>query len=306
MPTKIVQKRQGQKGKIAPKKGDEMYDKKIVVLSQLNGLFAKPNKRICGMLKLIFDKNCHGNVYVCNANSPFLGQWLLVLKIQENIIKIPLETFEQTFTLDVEKCDKISVLLAFSGDVNYPVASGSLGRFDNQIVAMLDEIVQAKTVGNVVTFDQQPTQYEQFVASADNFYPDDLKVDVEGLKKLSQKRLDAVKDYSTAFERYYSAKTGDNYYQTVKEELTRLLITFPPFEPLMKTFDNSFFVKIDCKDKYFALGVLTNDGQPQYLCYAIPGERKVQDKDFVFLDNGEQGFWLLYQDADTGQITVKR
>ena len=286
-----------------------MYDKKVVVLSQLNGTFAKANKKVCAMVKLIFDgQKANGNLFVCNAQSPFMGSWLLVMKIDDTFFKVELENLEQSFLLPCGQGSKISCLLAFVAEANYPVASGSCGRFDNQLVTLLDEIVEANADGNLVTFCQDsPTQYAQFVASAGNFYQAEPKVfDVEQFKKQAEKRMDAVKDYSTAFEKYYSAKTGDNYYQSVKEELTQLFVTFPPFTPLMERFSDSFFVKVDCNaDKYFALGVLTKDGDPKYICYAVPGEKNFSDKDFVYLQEGGQGFWLLYQDADTGQITVR-
>ena len=76
---------------------------------------------------------------------------------------------------------------------------------------------------------------------------------------------------------------------------------------MIRKYKGSFFVRIDfpSSDKYFVLGVLQANGQIRYICYGLPAERDgFEDKDFVFVDNSPVSFWMLFQDADTGQISA--
>ena len=150
------------------------------------------------------------------------------------------------------------------------------------------------------------TPYEQFVSSTANFYPD-VTVDVNALKKSADQRYKVVEDYSDAFERFYASGGASNYYQTVKEEIVKVFVQFPPYYPLINRYKGSFFVRIDfpSSEKYFVMGVLQKDNVIKYICYGLPAERDgFSDKDFVFVPGQPTSFYMLFQDANTGQITT--
>ena len=126
-------------------------------------------------------------------------------------------------------------------------------------------------------------------------------------KKQSKQKYAALQDYSAAFERYYATGRGENYLLSVKPQLDRLFQSFPAYYPLINKYEQSYFVRIDFpqSDGFFVVGVLTVDKLPKYICYALPGQREgFCDKDFTFVKNEEQGFWMLFQDAENGQITT--
>ena len=69
-------------------------------------------------------------------------------------------------------------------------------------------------------------------------------------------------------------------------------------------FENSYWIKISRKNKHFALGLLTDDGAPSFICYALPApEGKSADGDFELttLKNGEK-YYVLYQDTTDGKV----
>ena len=146
--------------------------------------------------------------------------------------------------------------------------------------------------------------YEQFVASTENFYDD---VNVTNLKAKADSRYRSVSEYSSAFERYYASGGNAEYYASVREEISKVFVQFPPYYPLIRKYKESFFVRIDfpSSDKFFVLGVLQSKGQIRYICYGLPAEKEeFEDKDFVYVDNAPQAFWMLFQDASTGQISA--
>ena len=120
-------------------------------------------------------------------------------------------------------------------------------------------------------------------------------------------RYRSVSEYSDAFERFYATGAHCDYYESVRTEIGRVFVQFPPYYPLMRRYRESFFVRIDFpkSDRYFVLGVLQKQGRIRYICYGLPAEREgFSDKDFVYVDSAPTAFWMLFQDADTGQISA--
>lgn len=101
------------------------------------------------------------------------------------------------------------------------------------------------------------------------------------------------------------------YYNEIKTELEQLFATFPPEVTLAGIIKDSFWARINyAGDKYYAVGLITADDAPQYICYAVPGEYSaeppselkgscswlpVRDSDYR-----GAGYWIMYQNTDTG------
>lgn len=149
-----------------------------------------------------------------------------------------------------------------------------------------------------------PTAYEDFVARTADYYVD---LDVNNLRNTADERYRSVEAYSEAFDRFYAAGSGTDYYQTVKAEVGKIFVEFPPYFPLINKYAESFFVRIDfpSSEKYFVFGIMQRDKKVRYICYGVPAEKPgFADKDFVYVDNVPTPFWMLFQDADNGQITT--
>lgn len=206
-----------------------------------------------------------------------------------------LSTFNNfVFTLPLHSLDEIGCLLVKREDDCYEVAQGQYGTQN------LTNVLRR----NIRSCEDNSTPYEKFVASTENFYEG---ADVEKLKADADGRYKSVEEYSNAFERYYAAGGQDNYYQSVKREIGKVFLQFPPYYPLIRKYRESFFVRIDfpSSEKYFVLGLLQQEGKIRYICYGLPAEKEgFSDKDFVFVNNAPTNFWMLFQDADSGQITT--
>ena len=279
-----------------------MYCKRILILQQSNARFAERNKELCGLVKLINNGNNHTavTVFVTNADTRMLGEWWVLLGFGRNYFTHQLDTLNNClFTLPMQQLDKVSCVLVKREDKCYEAARAYLGE---NVCDLLSR--QMEGLLTVTESDADVSEYEQFVASTDNFYEG---VDVERLKVRSDERYRSVTEYSNAFERFYASGGSTDYYDSVKREISRVFVQFPPYFPLIRKYPESYFVRIDfpSSDKYFVLGVLQSKGQIRYICYGLPAEKDdISDKDFVYVDNSPVAFWMLFQDATTGQITV--
>lgn len=283
-----------------------MYCKRILILQQTDKRFAERGKELCGMVKLVNNNPATTNVtvFVTNADVRSFGEWWLLLGFNKERMAMQLSTLTNaTFSLPRKVLDSVGCLLVKREDKCFEVARSYLG--DSSICDMLSRQKENLIInGAEEEREQQSTEYEKFVASTDNFY---AKADVEKLKTQSDDRYKSVADYSTAFERYYAAGGNADYYQSVKNEIGKVFLQFPPYYPLIKKYTDSFFVRIDfpSSDKFFVLGVLESEGIIRYICYGLPAEKEgFSDKDFIYVDNSPVSFWMLFQNAQTGQISA--
>lgn len=279
-----------------------MYCKRILILQQSNARFAERGKELCGLVKLI--NNGTGTtdvtVFVTNADVRMLGEWWLLLSFGRTPLSHKLDTLNNcTFSVPQQSVDKVSCLLVKREDRCFEAARAYVGENNcDGLFRQMDALcrVQATNAAS--------SAYEQFVASTDNYYG---QVDVDKLRVNADSRYKSVSEYSDAFERFYASGGQADYYESVKREIGKVFVQFPPYYPLIRKYREAFFVRIDFprSDRYFVLGVLQKEGQIRYICYGLPAEREgLSDKDFVYVDNAPVAFWMLFQDAQTGQISA--
>ncbi len=277
-----------------------MYCKRILILQQTNARFAERGKELCGLVKLVNNGNDTSvTVFVTNADVRMLGEWWLLLSFDRVPFARQLNTLNNfVFSLPKQDLERVSCLLVKKEDKCFEAARAHIG--ENACDALyrqmdaLSRPMQEESYG----------AYEQFVASTENFYDG---ANVNKLKLQADNRYKSVSDYSDAFERFYAAGGRTDYYDSVKKEIGKVFVEFPPYYPLIRKYRECFFVRIDFPktDKYFVLGILQKEGRIRYICYGLPAEKEgFSDKDFVYVDNSPTSFWMLFQDADTGQISA--
>ncbi len=273
-----------------------MYSKRIVILRQTDSRFAVKGREICGVVKLESDARTQATVSVSNVDVSVFGEWWLLLAIGDKVFSHRMERLSgESFSLPLAQSDNIGCLLIKRQELAQEAACGCIGSAETLSLLRLKT---AELTGDEVT------PYEQFVAASQNFYQGN---EVKKLREKADARYKSVEEYSSAFERYYAANSQDNYYDSVQREIGRVFLQFPPYYPLIRKYSQSFFVRIDfpSSEKYFVLGLLQQQGRVRYICYGLPAEKKdFSDKDFVFVENSPTPFWMLFQDAETGQITT--
>ena len=103
------------------------------------------------------------------------------------------------------------------------------------------------------------------------------------------------------------------FYNMIKEQLDELFNRYPPEENLNRLVDNSYWVKINAvtDNKYYVVGIIKNEQDIKYICYGVPGNYNIEPpaemRDYSqwlptdIKDPYTKGYWVMYQDADTGE-----
>lgn len=104
-----------------------------------------------------------------------------------------------------------------------------------------------------------------------------------------------------------------HFYDLIADQLNELFEKYPKEETLCKLIDNSHWVKIDTgvENKFHIVGIIMNNDDIKYICYGVPGNYSVEPplemREYSqwlptnINDPYNFGYWVLYQDADTGE-----
>ncbi len=110
-------------------------------------------------------------------------------------------------------------------------------------------------------------------------------------------------------------KTETVFYEQVKGQLDELFGSNPQFEPLNSMMPDTKWIKVDYDEagKYYVVGLIGD--KPDYICYGVPASFTPTPPDeldgycqWLPLDPEKpegNGFWIMYQDAVTGESVRK-
>ncbi len=113
-------------------------------------------------------------------------------------------------------------------------------------------------------------------------------------------------------ERLSQEKSG--YYIGIQDKVDELFVVYPSEEKLTATIPDSEWVRINYDNEdYYVVGRLKENGKVAYVGYGVPGKEAIKPPKVAEgianflpisgLDNGYDGYWLFFQDADTGKIS---
>lgn len=114
-------------------------------------------------------------------------------------------------------------------------------------------------------------------------------------------------------EIYKESSTEHKFYNMIAEQLDELFDKYPQESNLEKLIDNSKWVKINHEEenKYYVVGIIHKDNDIKYICYGVPGnyyiEPPMELKNYSqwlpvdTMNPYENGYWVMYQDADSGE-----
>ena len=107
-------------------------------------------------------------------------------------------------------------------------------------------------------------------------------------------------------------KTEHKFYNMIAEQLDELFDKFPREHNLENLIENSKWVKINHEEenKYYVVGIINVDQDIKYICYGVPGSYYNEPPRELLgysqwlptdtLNPYENGYWVMYQDADSG------
>lgn len=151
-----------------------------------------------------------------------------------------------------------------------------------------------------ISLEEESLKHEQDVAVAKT-YSDLFEYSDEEIEKTIDKEIINTNNKKHKF------------YQMLSEQLDELFDKYPRESNLEKLVENSKWVKINFENdnKYYVVGIIYVDNDIKYICYGVPGEYNNEPPKEMqgysqwlptSINNPySDGYWVMYQDADTGE-----
>lgn len=158
---------------------------------------------------------------------------------------------------------------------------------------------------------EDPKKEEQNIESSE----EEEKETNEAESAENAEREDEKGENDATEEREMLRRIGEgteNYYVGISDRVDELFVVYPPETNLSRAIPDSEWVKVryDGED-YYVVGKLSEEGKVKYLGYGVPGFEslkppKVADGIANWFPlagvEGFDGYWLFFQDAETGKI----
>ncbi len=141
-------------------------------------------------------------------------------------------------------------------------------------------------------------------------FDDELKTEIE--EKIEEE-MQEDKCKNCKYKKCFYEVENHSFYNKLKSQIDRLFENNPEEEYLEKIIPNSKWVKVEYEadGDYYVVGLVYENDNLSYLCYGIPGVyQKTPPKEIagypvwlpLDIDKREGfGYWLAYQNADTGE-----
>ncbi len=311
------------------------YEKRICILKQIKKGFSADGNALSGV---VYAERIGGELAV-TLRLPGLsalkeGRYVLVLQIQNKKFCLSAEGEMKLRDAPSVK-DGFAALLCFVRSEAEPVAFGRCGAEQadmqamarclsetgrrkpiptplppNQIPAPLAPNVpyapgvplpESRPEGEEPPFREQAVAYDdEAIADADYYEPSHAaEVEDDTVQEAGEKEESGGD--SAAHEDALFPRGTLTYYKEVRDEIEAVLKKYPRDTRLLWAFPQSEWAK----SENALIGIIYGEGIPRYLCVATENEpdEALREKS-VFVPStpfsDETGFWVVFQDADTG------
>lgn len=306
------------------------YTKNIAVINGLQGGFSADGGALSGLIKAErYSSELRVEVSLINFAPLSEGRYVTAISDGPHTQIIEDCLFEGQSNVDTSKGFAAAVCFVHNGV--QIIASAVCGNYQSAAFGLKAEVERAEKIKNPLPKEQKsaaPVEiYEDEALAEENYYEYDASCEGGQLvRQNSQKEEDGgqllknetdsvplqkveggIAPDSERAEEIPLARGG--FYERTRSEIEGLLSAYPPAEELCAAIDGSKWVKISYgEDSFYAFGVIFSEGVPKYVCYAIPAKDQSTPPASMqglasFLGVKTQygvGFWVMYQDADTG------
>lgn len=300
------------------------YTKNIAVIRGLKSGFSADGGELSGLVKAEkYGSFLRVEVSLINFAPLTEGRYVAAICDGKNTCILDGLSFEGNSEVDTG--GGFAALVCFVNGTVAPVASAVCGNFHSQVLG-IKEMIERQERTNLVNVPKaeqaelkiEEAPYEDEALAQENYYEyEQAFKDGGALRPHSQEegeRQDALQDEKAlgAFKEGGAGglSNGGHFYTLMKDEIEKVLTSFPREEALENVVENSHWVRINYGDnKFYVFGVIYGKENPQYICYGVPSddcrrppESLVGLASFIpsSLDNAERGYWIMYQDASTG------
>ena len=312
------------------------YLKKLCILKQLSSGFAEDGKKVSALLTA---EMLGGTLTLSLALIGFAplreGRYVCLL-CDEKGVREQFEVVPPSGQLRRKSEADISAgfccLVCFVGASVTPVAFGKCGDRTYDVkklcAALADEQIMPARPAAQTAEPPQDAPYDDEMVATENYYEfDEVKDEHSDIAAGSAGDAGTDEDGAGVCERALAGEDGADappgaaaaseegsprYFAKVKRELAALFERYPAEEELAECIPYSKWVRIEFgKNKYYTVGIISDETRARYICYGVPaetfGEAPAALKGLcpflplsVFEPRG-RGYWMMFQDADTGK-----
>ena len=106
-----------------------------------------------------------------------------------------------------------------------------------------------------------------------------------------------------------------DFYFGISEKVDEMFVIYPKEQTLNDVIPESEWIRVNyCENEYYVVGRLYENKKVRYLGYGVPGYENVVPPKIAenvaqwlpIKNNGYDGFWLFFQNADNGKIEPQR
>ena len=136
------------------------------------------------------------------------------------------------------------------------------------------------------------------------------QLETEILSNETNEKSDLFESSDEEIEEIIDNEMNDfgNFFSLIKEQIDEMFQKFPSESSLETIIPESKWVKVnyDGDESSYVLGLIYNGDKVRYICYGVPGDGNSKPPEELkkysqWVDIKEGGYWLMYQDAITGE-----
>lgn len=286
------------------------YTKNIAVIRGLKSGFSVDGGPLSGIVKAEkYGVNLRVEVSLINFAPLTEGRYICAVSDGKRVCV--LDGLNHDGASEVDTSGGFAALICFvNGEVS-PVASAVCGAYHSALVGIREAIERQENSKQ----DMPAIKYEDEALAQENYYEFGKADKSSGTVREDPQEEANGKSVSedAAFVSFKKdaaggLSSGGNFYSRMKDEIEKVLSSYPREETLENMVEQSRWVRITYGDgKFYVFGVIYGGGEAQYICYGVPSDNptspppSIENSSFIpAYPEGNTGYWVMYQDAKTG------
>ena len=286
------------------------YTKNIAVIRGLKSGFSVDGGPLSGIVKAEkYGGNLRVEVSLINFAPLTEGRYICAVSDGKRVCV--LDGLNHDGASEVDTSGGFAALICFVNGEVAPVASAVCGPFHSAIVGIREAIERQENSKQ----DMPAIKYEDEALAQENYYEFGKADKSSGTVRedpQEEKNGQSVPEDAAfvSFKKDLAGglSSGGNFYSRMKDEIEKVLSSFPREETLENMVEGSRWVRITYGDgKFYVFGVIYGGGEAQYICYGVPSDNpeapppSIENSSFIpAYPEGNSGYWVMYQDAKTG------
>ncbi len=285
------------------------YTKNIAVIRGLKSGFSADGGSLSGLVKAEkYGASLKVEVSLINFAPLTEGRYVAAISDGKKVCILDGLSFDGVSEVDTSA--GFAALICFVNGTVSPVASAICGAFQSAAMGIREEIEKLERVKN--------DGYNDEALAQENYYEyEQTDKDRGAVRENTEKEKDGESVRKNEKDNVVREKeptagglAGGDFFGRMKDEIEKVLSSYPSERALEETVEDSRWVRINYGgDKFYVFGVIYGGGKPRYICYGVPSTDSRRPPESLSNlasyipsspENADGGYWVMYQDAATG------